>query len=421
MIPFLSDGLSYLEAQSFASFFALFWYVLVFELPRYTLSFAAAAFLPRRADIDAADIRRLGRISMLIAGHNEEQAIDTCVRNLAEQSLRPDEVVVVSDGSTDQMPQKLAALVREGLVDRVHCTDLRAGKAAAINLAERLATGDFLINIDCDCSFDRQAVKRIMQPFADPRVGVVAGNLLVRNPWQSLLCTFQAIEYLISISLGKAALGMIGQVSCASGAFSAFRRTALDEVGGLDAGGGEDLDVTLRLRKAGWGVEFAADAIATTSVPVTVSAFIRQRLRWERDAVRLRYRKHGMLLNPFSRAFRPTELFHEIEFLVFNVIGSAMLPVYFVWLLVSFGDLGLIVLVGAQVGILFIDTVVFLLAAFATPQARSARLIPYIVGYSLFNGFAMRFIRLAAYTQEWVYRSSYRDSYVPAKVHNVRR
>ena len=343
------------------------------------------------------------------------------MRNLAEQSLRPDEVVVVSDGSTDQMPQKLAALVREGLVDRVHCTDLRAGKAAAINLAERLATGDFLINIDCDCSFDRQAVKRIMQPFADPRVGVVAGNLLVRNPWQSLLCTFQAIEYLISISLGKAALGMIGQVSCASGAFSAFRRTALDEVGGLDAGGGEDLDVTLRLRKAGWGVEFAADAIATTSVPVTVSAFIRQRLRWERDAVRLRYRKHGMLLNPFSRAFRPTELFHEIEFLVFNVIGSAMLPVYFVWLLVSFGDLGLIVLVGAQVGILLIDTVVFLLAAFATPQARSARLIPYIVGYSLFNGFAMRFIRLAAYTQEWVYRSSYRDSYVPAKVHNVRR
>ena len=47
---------------------------------------------------------------------------------------------------------------------------------------------------------------------------------------------------------------VIGQVVCASGAFSAFRRTALEEVGGFDVGGGEDLDATLRMGKNGWRI-----------------------------------------------------------------------------------------------------------------------------------------------------------------------
>ena len=48
-------------------------------------------------------------------------------------------------------------------------------------------------------------------------------------------------------------------------------------------------------------------------------------------------------------------------------------------------------------------------------------LAPYVVGYSLFNGFVMRFVRLAAYLQEWVVEASYRDTYVPSKVHRVRK
>ena len=80
----------------------------------------------------------------------------------------------------------------------------------------------------------------------------MAGNIVVRNPKASLIAAFQAIEYLISISQGKQAANLTNQMTCVSGAFGAFRRSALEGVGGLDAGGGEDLDVTLSLRKAGW-------------------------------------------------------------------------------------------------------------------------------------------------------------------------
>ena len=87
----------------------------------------------------------------------------------------------------------------------------------------------------------------------------MAGNIVVRNANASLIASFQAIEYLISISQGKQSANLTNQMTCVSGAFGAFRRTALESVGGLDSGGGEDLDVTLRLRAGGWTTLFAPD------------------------------------------------------------------------------------------------------------------------------------------------------------------
>jgi hypothetical protein len=92
-----------------------------------------------------------------------------------------------------------------------------------------------------------------------------------------------------------------------------------------------------------------------------------------------------------------------------------------VWLLVTYGDLALTILIGAQVGMLVLDCVTFALAALVAPRVKTWRLAPYVPGYSLFNGFVMRFVRLAAYVQEWIVEASYRDTYVPSKVHRVRR
>lgn len=416
-----SDGMTYLLSQSGESLLRLFWFVAIFEIPRYLLGFLSVAALsvrpaPRSLPVDDSD-----RVTVLIAGHNEEDSIERCVQSLREQSRPPDEIIVVSDGSTDRMPEKLRQLQERGLINEAHCTQVRSGKSAAINLALRRATGDVVVIVDCDCTFDHQALKRIIEPFADPRVGAVAGNIVVRNAKYNLLTAFQAIEYLISISQGKQVADLTDQMSLISGAFGAFRRVALQKVGGLDAGGGEDFDVTLRLRKAGWRTLFASEALCYTNVPETLSVLIRQRFRWERDAVQLRYRKHGDLMNPFSAGFSLRELLHELDFLVFSVGSAVIFPIYVLWLFVTYGDLGVIILMGAQIGMMVLDGATFLLASFVTPKVKTLWLAPYVLGYSLFNGFAMRFVRLAAYLQEWIVEASYRDTYVPSKVHRVRR
>ncbi|NVK33629.1 MAG: glycosyltransferase family 2 protein [Rhodobacteraceae bacterium] len=420
MLDAVFDGLTYLRSQGAPGLFSLFWFVILFELPRYMFSFLAAAIVCRPVKPFDLDRERVGKVSAVIAGHNEAAAVERCVHCLLEQSEPPDEIVVVSDGSTDRMTDKLADLLRAGLIQKAHATELRAGKAAAVNLGETLASGDILVNVDCDCTFDRHALKHIVRPFYDREVGAVCGNILVRNPEAGLFCEFQAIEYLITISLGKRAQDIIGQVSCASGAFSAFRMSALRDVGGLDAGGGEDLDLTLRLRNADWGIVFSGDAICYTDAPETLTALIRQRFRWERDAVRIRYRKHLEVINPFSSRFKVGELFHEFEFLLFNVLAAAALPIYLLWLFDFYGAMAPLILLGAQAGLFIMDIMVFAIAAYATPQQRSEVMVPYLLGYSLFYGNFMRLVRLVAYVQEWVLKASYSDPYVPEKVHRVR-
>ena len=229
-----------------------------------------------------------GRVSVVIVGHNEEDSFDRCVAALREQSRPPDEIIAVSDGSTDRMPEKLRAAQRRGLIQEAHCLQVRGGKAAAGNLALGRTTGDIVVNVDCDCTFDRHALRNILEPFADPRVGAVTGNLVVRNAEETLITVYQAIEYTIGCSCGKRAGNMMDQMTIVSGAFGAFRRAALEQAAGYDAGGGEDMDVTFRLRGAGWKTLFAPDAICYTDVPATLMAFTRQRFRWERDAMRLR-------------------------------------------------------------------------------------------------------------------------------------
>ncbi|MEO1136523.1 MAG: glycosyltransferase family 2 protein, partial [Pseudomonadota bacterium] len=165
---------------------------------------------------------------------------------------------------------------------------------------------------------------------------------------------------------------------------------------------------------------FAAYAICYTDAPSTIAAFVRQRLRWERDAVRLRYRKHRDILNPFSNRFRLSELAHELEFLFFNVMGAFILPVYLFWLFATYGGLAPVIVLAAQFGLFFLELAAFSLAAWAMPKAATLSLATFLPGYSLFNGVFVRFVRLFAYIQEWIFLESYKDAYVPSKVHRVR-
>jgi cellulose synthase/poly-beta-1,6-N-acetylglucosamine synthase-like glycosyltransferase len=421
MWQYVTDGVIYLTSQSGASLFDLFWFVIIFEFPRYTMGFLSVLVISfRTAKVPPLNID-VGQVTAVIAGHNEAEAIERCVRSLREQSRPPNQIIVVSDGSTDQMPAKLREFQQRGLIAEAHCTQLRTGKSAACNLGFSRATGAIVVNVDCDCILERHALLYLCQPFADPKVGAVAGNIVVRNSNASVIASLQAIEYLISISQGKQSANLTDQMTCVSGAFGAFRHTAIDSVGGLDSGGGEDLDVTLRMRGDGWTTVFVSDAICLTNVPTTVIGLTRQRFRWERDAVRLRYRKHRDLINPFSARFKFIELLHQMDFVLFNIVAAIAFPCYLMWLFVTYGEIAPIIIIGAQIGMLALDSFTFLLAAWLTPQVNAVALGPYIFGYSIFYGLIMRFIRLAAYLQEWIFRTSYRDSYVPMKVHTVRR
>lgn len=421
----LYQGIDFLLAQSEISLLVIFWYMLVFEVPRYAGAFLALAIAEIFPQHEPASRRGLAidgsRISVIIVGHNEADSIERCVRSLRDQSVQGMEIVIVSDGSTDDMASRASQLVRKGLANRALSTDLRGGKSAGMNLAIANATGDIIINADCDCSFDRFAIERIVEPFMDPEIGAASGDIVVRNRKQSLVTRFQAIEYVLTITVGKRISDSLGLVSCVSGAFGAFRLKALQQVGGMDVGGGEDLDLTMRLRAAGWRIAFIHDAICYTDAPATLWAFIRQRLRWERDSVRLRYRKHRPLMGPLSERFQPLETLHQVEYLLFSVVASVMFPLYIVWLFVHYGDFAVVILLAMQIALFGLDIAMLLLAAIIANRHVFFGNIFYLPGFAVFNGYLMRFVRLWAYIEEWTRHASINDNYVPQKVRALRR
>jgi cellulose synthase/poly-beta-1,6-N-acetylglucosamine synthase-like glycosyltransferase len=393
---------------------------LLVEWPRYITT-----FLPALAVIfceyarDPGPMPAIGKVSILIPGHNEADSIEQCVLSLAEQTFRDFEIVCVSDGSTDDTYRIMKRLQREEKVDKIAECAIRGGKSSAINLGMRLASGDIVIVIDCDCSFERTAIEEILRPFANPNMAAVGGAVLVRNGDKSITASLQAIEYMVGTMIGRTALDMFGQLSIISGAFGAFRREAFMRVGMMDQGPGEDGDITMRLRLAGYDIGFAVRSLAYTDVPVHMFNLIKQRQRWERDALWTRLRKYGFTYNPFHSSFRLRELPHQIDFLVMDVICSVIAPIYLVWLLVTFGlSFTLFISLLTYMAFLIVDMFTFVCACLATSRNRYWRFWPFIFIYGPWKGYFMRYAKLYTYVEEWIWSASRSDNFAPPKVND---
>ncbi len=410
-----------LDSLSGWSFFLMFGMVLLTDGPRHIVGIqaTAAAFILR-------DHRPYGPlppvppVSILLAGHNEEDAIEKCVRSLWQQTFHRFEIVCVDDGSTDRTFAIMRRLQNDGLVQSIARLQLRGGKAAAVNLAARMAHGDIFIVVDCDCSFEPDAIEAILRPFAfDPSLGAVSGNILVRNWRKSLTTAIQAIEYLVSISLGRTFAGALDQVTCVSGAFGAFRRRAWLANGGMDSGG-EDFDFTIRLRLAGFKIVFARHAICYTDAPESPFVLLRQRSRWERDGFWIRFRKYGRLFNPFAQTFLWRETAHQWDFLLFTALPTLAFPFYIGWLFATFGAAGAtLLLLAISFIFMWVDLACFLAATLVTGRPVYLRLLPFVPIYGLFQTYVMKPHRFYAYVTEAIASLSLEDNYVPKKVRDL--
>ncbi|WP_406155369.1 bifunctional polysaccharide deacetylase/glycosyltransferase family 2 protein [Streptomyces sp. NBC_01023] len=215
-------------------------------------------------------------VSVLVPAYNESACIVSTVRSLAE-SDHPVEVVVIDDGSTDGTADLVEALRLPGV--RV-VRQRNAGKAAALNNGITHARHGLVVMMDGDTVFEAATVRELVQPFGDPAVGAVAGNAKVGNR-DSLIGAWQHIEYVMGFNLDRRMYDVLGCMPTIPGAVGAFRRTALDRVGGLSEDTlAEDTDITMALHRDGWRVVYAENARAWTEAPESVQQLWSQRYRW---------------------------------------------------------------------------------------------------------------------------------------------
>jgi peptidoglycan-N-acetylglucosamine deacetylase len=215
-------------------------------------------------------------VSVIVPAYNERECIANTVLSLA-LSEHPLEIIVVDDGSTDRTGDIVEAL---GLPSVTVVRQENAGKAAALNTGISWASHQIIVMMDGDTVFEPTTVGELIKPFADARIGAVAGNAKVGNR-DTMIGRWQHIEYVMGFNLDRRMYDLLRIMPCIPGAVGAFRRSALRDAGLMsDDTLAEDTDITMALHGAGWEVVYTEHARAWTEAPGTLSQLWRQRYRW---------------------------------------------------------------------------------------------------------------------------------------------
>ncbi|MGH9318290.1 MAG: glycosyltransferase family 2 protein [Vicinamibacteria bacterium] len=205
-----------------SAFLEVFFWVCLFLVVYAYLGYPLLLALWARGEEKKADAEAPS-ISMIVAAHNEEAVIESKIRNAIAQDYPEDrlEIVVVSDGSSDGTE----AFVR-GVEDsrvRLVVQSPRQGKNQALNRGAAVARGEVLVFTDANAMLGPLALRKLVAPFSDARIGLVSGRGLYggSDPISPEAVSNAYVRYESFIKSRESSLGF---VAAADGALYALRR-----------------------------------------------------------------------------------------------------------------------------------------------------------------------------------------------------
>jgi cellulose synthase/poly-beta-1,6-N-acetylglucosamine synthase-like glycosyltransferase len=420
-----TEGPSWLEMA-----LKFFPFAVLLELPLYLLvTLGIVKYAVRRLRPDRQR-EYYPSVSCIITCYSEGEDVRQTIRSLAHQVYPGHiEIIAVVDGAIQNKPTLEAAQRCRSDLDGLPARRLvvlpkwqRGGRVSSLNAGLQIATGEIVMSLDGDTSFDNDMVSKATRHFDDPNVVGVAGNLRVRNAAKSLAARMQALEYLLSIGAGKTGLSEFNIVNNISGAFGVFRGSFLKVIGGWDAGTAEDLDITTRIkqyfgRHPGLRIAFEPHAVGHTDAPDSFRIFFRQRMRWEGDLAYIYIRKFRFNLRPRLLGWR-NFFFVVVNGLLLQMVMPFMIlgySTYLFWMLPLGSALGLLAFIYC---IYFASLALFFALYLVAVSERPKQDLRYWLYLPLFPffAFAARVHCAFAIMQELLLRSHLDSSMAPGWV-----
>ncbi len=169
-------------------------------------------------------------VSIVMIVRNEEQRLESKMRNLLELDYPPPrcQIVVVSDGSTDGTNAILRQYASDQRV-QVLMNQLSRGKASGLNDAIHLAAGEVVVLTDARQKIEPRAIRLLMENFVDPEVGCVSGALMLGDPESGEAGKGMGLYWRIEKKIRELE-SESGSVVGATGALYAVRRELLSDV-----------------------------------------------------------------------------------------------------------------------------------------------------------------------------------------------
>lgn len=363
----------------------LLWLILVYYIALhgiYLLLLLIGSIQIRRYKqaITFAEFRRIAEshlsmpVSLIIPCFNEAAIICASVRNVLRLNYPQYEIIVVSDGSTDETMKVLTKSFQLNRIERfgrrliesreilgVYASsahpnllviDKENGRRAdAINAAVSMARYPLLCVIDADTFLEEDALLHMARPFLrDTRVAAVAGvvrpsngltmvdgRIVAKGFPKTLLGMNQEVEYARSFQWARIGLSRLRSMLCISGALILIKKSIFEKLGGPWPGAmTDDIEFTMRINrhlhdrrnKEDQKLVFAPDAVCYTEIPEKFRQYASQRNRWQRGTLQALVRNRGMIFNP---RYGMTGLFGMPFFLIFE--GLAAIVELSAWIL----------------------------------------------------------------------------------------
>ncbi|MBV9309436.1 MAG: glycosyltransferase family 2 protein, partial [Solirubrobacterales bacterium] len=216
----------------------------------------------------APDEQELPSVSVIVAAYAEEDVIAQRIANLRELDYPRErlELIVACDGSPDETPQR----ARQSGADLV--LELpRVGKVRVQDEAVRRARGELVAFSDANAIWERDALKRLVAPFGDPRVGYACGQLRFISQQGT---NQEGIYWRYEMAI-RALESRVRSVTGGNGAIYSTRRSSYLVV---DPIMGHDLSFPFNMVKRGWRAVYVPQARALEKmVPTIEGEFARKR------------------------------------------------------------------------------------------------------------------------------------------------
>jgi glycosyltransferase involved in cell wall biosynthesis len=232
-------------------------------------------------------------VSVVVAAYNAERFIDGCLASLAACTYPDLEVIVCDDGSTDSTRQRARGYPFTVLALQ------HAGLSVARNEGIAAACGDIVAFLDADARCHPEWPYHLALAFEDKAVKVVGGpNLPV--PEAGL------VERAVALSPGNPMEVLISDTRAehVPGCNMAFRRSALEAVGGFDpvyTAAGDDVDICWKLLDRGEQIAFSPPAQVLHHRRPSVAGYLRQQVTYGK-AERMLYHRHRHRFNRLGQA-----------------------------------------------------------------------------------------------------------------------
>jgi hyaluronan synthase len=245
-------------------------------------------------------------VTIVIPCFNEEEWIGSTIISCMNQDYPIDklQVIVVDDCSDDNSVKKIEETIeklyseaeRFQTKERISfiVQEKNAGKREALAKGVEIAKNDLVVFVDSDSFLEPDAIRNLVQPFQDPKMGGVTGRTEVENKYTNYLTKMQTVRYYIAFRIMKAAEAYFDAVTCLSGPLSCYRKDLVlkhkeawlkQKFLGQPATFGDDRSLTnfiLRTHRTA----YQDNAICSTIVPNKYSVFLKQQMRWKRSWLR---------------------------------------------------------------------------------------------------------------------------------------